>query len=86
MQVDEALQEEIEEECNKFGSVEHVIIYQEVQGEDESEVEVKIFVEFSQHQETRAAQSVMDGRFFGGRTVSATVYDQELFDQRDLSG
>ena len=26
------------------------------------------------------------GRFFGGRTVSALVYDQELFDQQDFSG
>ena len=29
------LQEEIEEECGKFGEVERVIIYQEKQGEDD---------------------------------------------------
>lgn len=47
--VDEMLQEEIQEECSKFGAVERVIIYNEKQSEeddDDSEVIVKIFVEF----------------------------------------
>ena len=49
-EVDETLQDEITEECNKFGAVERVIIYQERQSEEEdAEVIVKIFVEFSQH-------------------------------------
>lgn len=47
--VDEMLQEEIQEECSKYGIVERVIIYNEKQSEDddESDVIVKIFVEFS---------------------------------------
>ena len=46
-EVDEQLQEEIEEECSKYGDVENVIIYQERQSEDEdAEIVVKIFVEF----------------------------------------
>lgn len=53
--VDETLQEEIQDECSKYGSVERVIIYKEKQTEvdDEDddeftgEVIVKIFVEFS---------------------------------------
>lgn len=46
--VDEMLQEEIQEECSKFGSVDRVIIYNEKQSEDDedSDVIVKIFVEF----------------------------------------
>lgn len=46
--VDEMLQEEIHEECSKYGAVERVIIYNEKQSEDDddSEVIVKIFVEF----------------------------------------
>ena len=48
-EVDEQLQEEIEEECSKYGDVENVLIYQERQSEEENaEVLVKIFVEFSQ--------------------------------------
>lgn len=49
--VDETLQEEIQEECSKFGQVERVIIYNEKQTEDDddddSNVIVKIFVEFA---------------------------------------
>lgn len=49
--VDESLQEEIQEECSKFGVVERVIIYNEKQSDnvdDDAEVIVKIFVEFYQ--------------------------------------
>lgn len=48
--VDESLQEEIQDECSKFGLVERVIIYNERQSEDDEDAEiiVKIFVEFSQ--------------------------------------
>jgi len=85
--VDEALQEEIEEECNKYGKVENVIIYQERQSDEaDAEIQVKIFVEFSAHEHVKQAKASLDGRFFGGRTVSAKVYDQELFDQQDFSG
>lgn len=45
--VDESLQDEIQEECSKYGQVERVIIYNERQSEDdENDVIVKIFVEF----------------------------------------
>lgn len=46
--VDEMLQEEIQEECSKFGAVERVIIYNEKQSEDDDDFDVivKIFVEF----------------------------------------
>lgn len=51
--VDQSLQEEIQEECSKYGKVGHVIIYNERQHDipgaetDSSNVIVKIFVEFS---------------------------------------
>lgn len=50
--VDESLQEEIQEECSKFGLVEKVIIYKEKQTDNDDDeftddVIVKIFVEFS---------------------------------------
>jgi len=45
--VDETLKDEITDECNTFGTVERVIIYQEKQSEeDDAPVVVKIFVEF----------------------------------------
>jgi len=85
--VDEDLQAEIEEECNKYGKVENVIIYQERQSEDaDAEIHVKIFVEFVLPDQVKKAKNALDGRFFGGRTVTAFVYDQELYDQQDFSG
>jgi hypothetical protein len=49
--VDETLQEEIQDECSKYGAVEKVIIYKEKQtdndDDDYGDVIVKIFVEFS---------------------------------------
>ena len=46
--LDDDLKDEVTDECEKFGKVNRVIIYQEKQGEEENaEVIVKIFVEFS---------------------------------------
>jgi len=85
--VDETLQEEITDECSKFGSVEKVIIYQEKQSEDEdAEIIVKIFVEFSNGAEAEKARDSLNGRFFGGRMVKSDIYDQALYDHNDLSG
>lgn len=88
--VDETLQDEIQDECSKFGVVERVIIYNEKQTENEddedAEVIVKIFVEFSASSECTKATDALHGRFFGGRRVVAQSYDQALFDHGDLSG
>ena len=47
-EIDEDLEEEVTEECSRFGEVNKVIIYQEKQSEDEhAEIIVKIFVEFN---------------------------------------
>ena len=85
--VDEELQEEIEEECGKFGEVERVIIYQEKQGEDdEAPIIVKIFVEFKDSSSARKSKDALHNRFFGGRIVVAQIYDQELYENQDFSG
>ena len=85
--VDEELQEEIEEECGKYGEVERVIIYQEKQGEEEdAPIIVKIFVEFKHSASTKKAKDALHNRFFGGRVVVAQIYDQELYENQDLSG
>ena len=85
--VDEDLQEEIEEECGKYGEVERVIIYQEKQSEDDdAPIMVKIFVEFKQSASAKKAKNELHNRFFGGRVVVAQIYDQELYENQDLSG
>lgn len=84
--IDDELEGEVTEECGKFGNVNRVIIYQEKQGEEEdAEVIVKIFVEFSAAAEMNKAIQALNNRWFGGRKVIAEVYDQERFDNSDLS-
>ncbi|XP_028833740.1 poly(U)-binding-splicing factor PUF60a isoform X1 [Denticeps clupeoides] len=84
--IDDDLEGEVTEECGKFGVVNRVIIYQEKQGEEEdAEVIVKIFVEFSSATEMNKAIQALNNRWFGGRKVIAEVYDQERFDNSDLS-
>ncbi|XP_060524354.1 poly(U)-binding-splicing factor half pint isoform X2 [Cylas formicarius] len=85
--VDELLQDEIQEECSKYGQVEKVIIYNEKQSEeDDNDIIVKIFVEFGETVEAEKARDSLNGRYFGGRMVRATLYDQTLFDHSDFSG
>ncbi|XKL59838.1 hypothetical protein PGB90_000854 [Kerria lacca] len=85
--VDESLQEEIQDECSKYGIVERVIIYNEKQSEDDDgDIIVKIFVEFSCMSEAEKARDALSGRFFAGRVVKAELYEQQLFDQNDFSG
>ncbi|XP_026478113.1 poly(U)-binding-splicing factor half pint-like isoform X2 [Ctenocephalides felis] len=84
--VDETLQEEIQEECGKFGSVKSVIIYNERQSEAvDTDILVKIFVEFSCMKEAETARDALNGRYFAGRQVSAQLYEQALFDHGDFS-
>ncbi|VDP10678.1 unnamed protein product [Soboliphyme baturini] len=85
--VDEYLQEEVTEECSKYGHVQQVVIYQEKQGEDEdAPVIVKIFVKYSNSQEAEKAKETFNGRYFSGRQIKAELYDQMLFEHNDLSG
>merc|ERR1719457_67848 len=85
-EVDESLQEEIEEECGKFGEVDNVIIYQERQSEEEdSEILVKIFVEFATANAAKAGMESLNGRYFGGRHVRANIYDQVMYEEQDFS-
>lgn len=87
--VDEMLQEEIQDECTKFGTVDRVVIYNEKQSEnddDDADIIVKIFVEFGASFEADKACNALNGRYFGGRLVRAEIYDQALFDHQDYSG
>ncbi|XP_076367733.1 poly(U)-binding-splicing factor PUF60-like isoform X2 [Tachypleus tridentatus] len=77
--LDDELESEVTDECGRFGNVNRVIIYQEKQSEeDDADIIVKIFVEFSQSSEAIKARDALNGRYFGGRTVKAELYDQIL--------
>uniref|UniRef100_UPI00358F03E8 poly(U)-binding-splicing factor PUF60-like isoform X2 n=1 Tax=Myxine glutinosa TaxID=7769 RepID=UPI00358F03E8 len=85
--LDDDLEAEVTEECGKFGTVLRVVIYQERQGEEnDADVIVKIFVEFSDAAEMQRGVQALNGRWFGGRKVVAEPYEQQRFDKSDLSG
>lgn len=86
--VDEELEVDIKSECKKHGTVERVVIYKEKQSEndDDAEIIVKIFVEFSASFQAELARDSLNGRYFAGRLVKAELYDQALFDHQDYSG
>lgn len=84
--LDEDLEHEVTDECSKFGMVNRVVIYNEKQGEeDDAEVIVKIFVEFTQPSEAEKAANALNGRWFGGRVIKAEPYDELKFSGGDLS-
>jgi len=85
--LDDDLESEVTDECGKFGAVNRVIIYQEKQSEeDDAEIIVKIFVEFTSTEEVEKGCQSLNARFFGGRIVTAEKYDQDMYDSDDLSG
>ncbi|KAK6174281.1 hypothetical protein SNE40_017591 [Patella caerulea] len=85
--LDDELETEVTDECGKFGIVNRVIIYQEKQSEeDDAEIIVKIFVEFTQQEEVERGIAALNGRFFGGRRVRAEKYDMDMYEGSDLSG
>jgi len=49
-EVDDDLQEEVTSECNKFGKVEKVVLYQERQSSKPNDYIIEIFVVFSDTQ------------------------------------
>eukprot|EP01102_Stenamoeba_stenopodia_P022915 TRINITY_DN9726_c0_g2_i1.p1 TRINITY_DN9726_c0_g2~~TRINITY_DN9726_c0_g2_i1.p1 ORF type:complete len:334 (-),score=72.47 TRINITY_DN9726_c0_g2_i1:9-1010(-) len=71
--IDEELENEVSEECGKFGEVEKVVIYQEHQSDNPKDVIVKIYVIFKALESAHKAVSALNNRWFGGRIVRAEL-------------
>jgi len=54
--------------------------------DDDAEVIVKIFVEFSKSEECAKATNALNGRWFGGNKVEALPYSHQRYAANDLSG
>ncbi|CAF1556481.1 unnamed protein product [Adineta ricciae] len=86
-EIDDDLQQDVTEECSKYGEVVKVVIYTEQQGEDDNaEHIVKIFVEFQTSKQAEKTVESLNGRYFGGRIIKAELYDQTAYQADDLSG
>ena len=83
-EVDDELKAEIEDECDKFGEVAHVLI---AVGEPEGGEPgwVKVFVKFVDPASVTACIKKMNNRIFAGRVVKCEVYDEKLFAAKDYS-
>lgn len=83
--VDESLDEEIGEECSKYGEVESVLIFEVTDPLYPPDKAVRIFVQFENLASATAALKELHGRYFAGRVVSADYFDQDRFDAQDIA-
>lgn len=84
-EVDEELHAETKEECEKHGPVKEVMIFEAPPEALPAEERVRIFVAFERQESAVKAYVAMNGRFFGGRQVQASFFDEARFAQRDLA-
>ncbi|KAK1324853.1 hypothetical protein QJS10_CPA01g00548 [Acorus calamus] len=84
-EVDDDLEDEVASECAKYGTVTRVLIFEITEQGFPAEEAVRIFVQFERSEETTKALIDLDGRYFGGRTVRASFYDEERFGQNELA-
>ncbi|KTF85238.1 hypothetical protein cypCar_00027660 [Cyprinus carpio] len=90
-EVDEDLEAETKEECEKYGKVTKCVIF-EISGVSDEEA-VRIFLEFERVESAikapqislnKAAVVDLNGRYFGGRVVKACFYNLDRFRVLDL--
>jgi len=84
-EVDDDLEPEVKEECNgKYGDVLSVNVI-ELPDPPRPEEAVRIFIEFKKVAAAIKAVIDLNGRFFGGREVKARFFDQDKFENLDLT-
>uniref|UniRef100_A0A8B9J7P5 Splicing factor 45 n=1 Tax=Astyanax mexicanus TaxID=7994 RepID=A0A8B9J7P5_ASTMX len=81
-EVDEDLEAETKEECEKYGKVVKCVIF-EISDVTDDEA-VRIFLEFERVESAIKAVVDLNGRYFGGRVVKACFYNLDKFRVLDL--
>jgi hypothetical protein len=85
-EVDNDLEPEVSEECSKYGRVVACkAITLPLASQVRDDEAVRIFVSFADTKAATTAATAMEGRFFGGRRVSATYVREDLFARGDLT-
>ena len=82
-EVDDVLEQEVTEECQKYGKVAKCMVFEIPNARDDEAV--RIFVEFERQDGAIKALIALNGRFFGGRNVKASFYNLEKFRQFNLA-
>ncbi|XP_075867563.1 splicing factor 45 [Nelusetta ayraudi] len=81
-EVDEDLEGETKEECEKYGKVVKCVIFEIAEVFDDEAV--RIFLEFERVESAIKAVVDLNGRYFGGRVVKACFYNLDKFRVLDL--
>ncbi|XP_066525042.1 splicing factor 45 isoform X1 [Hoplias malabaricus] len=81
-EVDEDLEAETKEECEKYGKVVKCVIFEISDVADDEAV--RIFLEFERVESAIKAVVDLNGRYFGGRVVKACFYNLDKFRVLDL--
>lgn len=84
-EVDDELEDEVASECSKYGTVTRVLIFEITEPDFPTDEAVRIFVQFERSEQTTKALIDLDGRFFGGRVVHASFYDEDRFSKNELA-
>jgi splicing factor 45 len=84
-EVDDSLGAETKQECSKYGTVLDCVIRPvPPQVAAPPEERVRIFVLFESQGGAIKAFRDLNGRYFGGRQISASFFDEDKFSRRDL--
>ncbi|KAH8938725.1 hypothetical protein BDL97_16G099300 [Sphagnum fallax] len=84
-EVDSDLEDEVASECTKYGTVTRVLIFEITEPDFPVTEAVRIFVQFERPEQATKALVDLDGRFFGGRVVRASFYDEGRFSRNELA-
>lgn len=74
--IDDTLEEEVAEECGKFGDVKRVVISVQKRYEEDEDPIVKIFVLFDSPAAAQVTVSKFNGRYFAQNRITAELYDE----------
>ncbi|KAJ7537283.1 hypothetical protein O6H91_12G106400 [Diphasiastrum complanatum] len=84
-EVDDELEDEVASECTKYGTVTRVLIFEITEPDFPPTEAVRMFIQFERSEQATKALVDLDGRFFGGRVVRASFYDEEKFSRNELA-
>lgn len=83
--VDDDLEEEVGQECTKYGNVTEVVIFEVTTPGFPVEEAVRIFIQFDRVEAATKALVDLSGRFFGGRLIRCAFFDEERFTAMQLA-